>query len=311
MFNEAIDEVLNYLEAQKERGVKYVQVSPETLKSLLAEPETERQKSEAARSSSRPTARKSAESAPSFKASSFSAAAPLPPERIRKPENLNPYSGMDIEIKLGAPLSREEKLAKMAALREELPKCVLCPHLASSRRNVVFGTGDVDSPLLFIGEAPGADEDIEGEPFVGRAGQLLMKIIAAMGLSREKVFIANILKCRPDTPGQTSGNRPPTPQEMQTCYPWLVKQIEIIQPRVIVALGATAVNALLAQTLPISRMRGKFQPFHGMQVMPTFHPSYLLRYANAKVKRQVWEDMLQVMEFLGMEISEKQRGYFL
>lgn len=258
MFDEAISEVLNYLEAQKERGVKYVQVSPETLKSLLSGPETERQKPGAARSSSRPMARKSAGSAPSFDVSSFSAAAPLPSGRIQKPENLNPYSGMDIEIKLGAPLSREEKLAKMAALREELLKCEKCPHLASSRRNAVFGVGDVDSPLLFIGEAPGADEDIEGEPFVGRAGQLLMKIIGAMGLSREKVFIANILKCRPDTPGQSSGNRPPTPQEMQICYPWLVKQIEIIQPRVIVALGATAINALLAQTLPISRIRGKF-----------------------------------------------------
>lgn len=311
MFDEAIDEVLNYLEAQKERGVKYVQVSPETLKSLLAEPETERQRPGSARSSSRAMPRKSAESAPSFDVSSLSAAAPLPSGRIQKPENINPYSGMDIEIKLGAALTREEKLAKMAALREESLKCGKCTHLVSSRRNVVFGVGDVESPLLFIGEAPGADEDIEGEPFVGRAGQLLMKIIAAMGLSREKVFIANILKCRPDTPGQTSGNRPPTPQEMQTCYPWLVKQIEIIQPRVIVALGATAVNALLAQTVPISRIRGKFQPFHGMQVMPTFHPSYLLRYANATVKRQVWEDMLQVMEFLGMEISEKQRGYFL
>ncbi len=124
---------------------------------------------------------------------------------------------------------------------------------------------------MFIGEAPGADEDTLGEPFVGRAGQILTKIIVAMGLSREQVFIANILKCRPDTPGQTSGNRPPTPEEMKTCFPWLAKQIEIVQPKVIVALGATAVNGLLSQTTPISRLRGHFQPFHGIQVLSLIH----------------------------------------
>ena len=307
MFNEAIEDVLNYLEAQKERGVKYVQLSPETLNALFEEPSHQADRSLDTFSPRRQGGRGGL--APAFGTAPLNIPVPSPPARPRRAAN--PYSGMNIEIKLGTPLAREEKLEKMEALRQEVLSCAQCPHLSASRQHIVFGLGEVDSPLVIIGEATGADEDAQGVPFVGRAGQLLSKIITAMGLSREEVYIANILKCRPDTPGQSSGNRPPTPQEMAICYPWLVKQIEIIQPKVIVALGATAVNALLAQSQPISRIRGKFQPFHGMQVMPTFHPSYLLRYANAKVKRLVWEDMLQVMEFLELPISEKQRGYFL
>jgi DNA polymerase len=163
---------------------------------------------------------------------------------------------------------------------------------------------------MFVGEAPGADEDVKGEPFVGAAGQLLTRIIKAMGLSRETVYIANILKCRPDTPGQTSGNRKPTPEEMKTCLPYLLEQIRIIQPKVIVALGATAMEGLFGRPMPITRVRGHWQMFQGTPVMPTFHPSYLLRNQAPAVKRQVWEDMLQVLERLGLPISEKQRNYF-
>lgn len=191
--------------------------------------------------------------------------------------------------------------------------CVKCPNLASSRRNVVWGVGSIDASLMFIGEAPGAEEDEQGEPFVGRAGQLLTKIIQTMGLSRETVYIANILKCRPDTPGQNSGNRPPTPKESENCLPYLCAQIDLINPKAIVALGATAVNGLFGASsgLGITKMRGNWREYRGIPVMPTYHPSYLLRPNPKNVKREVWEDMLQVMERLGMQISEKQQGYFL
>ncbi len=176
---------------------------------------------------------------------------------------------------------------------------------------MVFGAGTVHSPLLFVGEAPGADEDVQGEPFVGKAGQLLTKIIQTMGLDRDRVYIANILKCRPDTPGQTAGNRKPTPVEMTTCLPYLLGQIRIIQPKVIVALGATAVEGLFGKCDGITRLRGTWLNFRGVPVMPTYHPAYLLRNQALLEKRRVWEDMLQVMERLGMPISERQRGFFL
>jgi DNA polymerase len=183
--------------------------------------------------------------------------------------------------------------------------------LADSRKTVVFGVGDIQSPLLFVGEAPGADEDAQGEPFVGKAGQLLTRMIQAMGLTRQSVYIANVLKCRPDTPGQPFGNRKPTPEEMRTCLPYLEAQIDIIRPKVIVALGATAVEGLLGKTVGITKLRGTFQSFRGTPVMPTYHPAYLLRNQSNAVKREVWEDLLQVMQRLEMPISEKQRNYFL
>jgi DNA polymerase len=188
--------------------------------------------------------------------------------------------------------------------------CEKCPHLVQARKNVVFGVGDVDSPVLFVGEAPGADEDAKGEPFVGAAGQLLSRIIKAMGFSRETVYIANVLKCRPDTPGQSSGNRKPEPEEMQTCLPYLLEQIRIIQPKVIVALGATAMEGLFGKPVAISKLRGSWQSFEQIPVMPTFHPSYLLRNQSPAVKRLVWEDMLKVLEALNAPITEKQQNYF-
>lgn len=199
----------------------------------------------------------------------------------------------------------------MAELRSRVLPCMKCPNLASSRTQVVFGVGDIHAPLMFVGEAPGADEDEQGEPFIGKAGQLLTKIIQAMGLSRETVYIANILKCRPDTPGQTAGNRKPTPAEMDTCKPYLLEQIRIIQPRAIVALGATATDGLLGKSEGITKLRGRWQEFHGTPLMPTYHPAYLLRNQALSEKRKVWEDMLLVMEKLAMPISEKQHAYFL
>jgi uracil-DNA glycosylase family 4 len=163
---------------------------------------------------------------------------------------------------------------------------------------------------MFVGEAPGADEDVQGEPFVGRAGQLLTKIIEAMGFRREDVYIANVLKCRPDMPGGASGNRKPTAEEMQTCLPWLEKQIDLIKPRVMVALGATALEGLLGATTAVSKVRGRWLDFRGIPVMATYHPAYLLRNQSITEKRKVWEDMLQVLERLGKPISERQRRFF-
>jgi uracil-DNA glycosylase len=181
-----------------------------------------------------------------------------------------------------------------AGLREATLACVRCPHLARSRTQVVFGVGNPHAELMFVGEAPGADEDAQGEPFVGRAGQLLTKIIEAMGFRREDVYIANVLKCRPDMPPGVSGNRKPTPDEMKTCLPWLEKQIELIKPRVMVALGATALEGLLGATTAVSKVRGRWLDFHGIPIMATYHPAYLL----------------QVLERLGKPISERQQRFF-
>lgn len=204
--------------------------------------------------------------------------------------------------------SKAEQLRHLAA---RASACLKCPHLVARRHNVVFGVGSPDAKLMFVGEAPGEDEDLQGEPFVGKAGQLLTKMIAAMGLSREQVYIGNIVKCRPDMPVGTSGNRKPTKQEMETCVPYLRAQIEVIKPTVLVGLGATAIEGLLGPVGTIGSLRGKFLEYRGTALMPTYHPSYLLRNQSNTEKRKVWEDLLKVMERLEMPITEKQRNFFL
>jgi uracil-DNA glycosylase family 4 len=199
----------------------------------------------------------------------------------------------------------------LTAVRERVAACTKCAHLASSRTQTVFGVGNPDADLMFIGEAPGADEDQQGEPFVGRAGQLLTRILKAMNFAREDVYIANILKCRPDMPSGSFGNRPPTPTEMQTCRPYLVEQIDIIQPSVLVALGAVAVEGLLGTRTTMRELRGRWHTYNSIPLMITYHPAYLLRNQAPSEKRKVWEDMLQVLERLERPISERQRNYFL
>jgi uracil-DNA glycosylase family 4 len=211
------------------------------------------------------------------------------------------------ETKVAEP----SKINRLDAIRARVSVCTKCPHLASSRTQTVFGVGNPDAEIMFVGEAPGADEDAQGEPFVGRAGQLLTKIIKAMGLAREDVYIANILKCRPDMPPGSFGNRVPTPVEMQTCRPYLLEQIGVIQPKVIVALGAVAVEGLLGTRGTMRELRGRWSNFNGTPLMITYHPAYLLRNQSPSEKRKVWEDMLQVLERLEKAISEKQRSYFL
>jgi len=181
----------------------------------------------------------------------------------------------------------------LLAFREEVLPCVKCSHLAKTRKHVVFGAGNPHAALVFVGEAPGAEEDRQGLPFVGDAGQLLTKIIQAMGLRREDVFICNVLKCRPP------GNRNPLPDEIQNCEPYLIRQLEIINPRVICALGNFAAQTLLRTDRSISSLRGSFHDYHGIKVMPTYHPAYLLR--NPKDKIKVWQDMQLVMTELGLK----------
>jgi uracil-DNA glycosylase len=171
----------------------------------------------------------------------------------------------------------------LAAIRADIGDCTRCKLHTLGRRQIVFGVGNPNADLMFVGEAPGADEDIQGEPFVGRAGQLLTKIIEAIGLKREDVYIANVIKCRPPQ------NRNPEQDEVDTCEPFLFRQIDVIKPKVIVALGTFAARALLRTLDPISRLRGRVYDYRGAKLIPTFHPAYLLR--NPASKREVWDDM--------------------
>jgi uracil-DNA glycosylase len=205
----------------------------------------------------------------------------------------------------------EDGEQRIATLREKVLVCTKCPQLAAFRHTVVFGVGNPSADLMFVGEAPGADEDLRGEPFVGRAGELLTRIIETMGFKRNDVYIANVLKCRPDMPKGSSGNRQPTPEEMQTCLPYLRAQIEIIQPKVMVALGGVAMRGLFGTSDPMKSLRGRWHSFGDIPVMATFHPSYLLRNQALSEKRKVWEDMLQVLERLQEPITERQRNFFL
>jgi uracil-DNA glycosylase len=297
-FEQLLDATVAHVQNLKEQGVRHLAVAPETLAALAS----------AAPVPLRP------QSVPP------SASAPLVPVRAPSPENPIPFPTRLAAAPPAPPvppaaprvtLDPQAKAVAIHELRERASTCIKCANLASTRTTVVFGVGDIHASLMFVGEAPGADEDLQGEPFVGAAGQLLTRILQTMGLSRETVYIANILKCRPDTPDKTSGNRKPTTAEMQTCLPYLHEQIDLIQPRVLVALGATAVEGLLGKTEGITRLRGKWQTYRGIPLMPTFHPSYLLRTQALGDKRKVWEDMLAAMEHLGLPISEKQRGYFL
>ena len=201
---------------------------------------------------------------------------------------------------------------RMAWLQDKVENCPTCNEHLSSFGKVVFGIGNPNADIFFCGEAPGADEEKAGEPFVGPAGQLLTKIIQAMGLQRSDVYIGNILKWRPEH-DKPYGNRPPTIEEMNFCLPYLKAQIEIVQPKVIVALGNTAVTGLLGPDpkRKLSQIRGQWHTFGTTPLMITFHPSYLLRNGTMSTKRKVWEDMLKVMEQTGMEISDRQRGFFL
>ena len=195
-----------------------------------------------------------------------------------------------------APAAREKRLIELRQLEKRVAGCSRCPELAATRTQTVFGTGPIDIDICFVGEAPGADEDRRGEPFVGVAGQLLTRIITAMGMRREDVYICNILKCRPP------GNRQPKPDECRNCREYLDQQLELLRPKIICALGVTAAQNLLGTSLSIGRLRGKFHEYRGIPVICTYHPASLLPSRSPEKKKDVWEDMKILLNRLGKPI---------
>lgn len=204
---------------------------------------------------------------------------------------LAPGVPSDEPLVVPPPTAGATSIETLEALRDDVgPLCTRCKLAGLGRRQVVFGVGNPSADLMFVGEAPGADEDVQGEPFVGRAGQLLTKMIEAMGLTREVVYIANVIKCRPPA------NRNPDPDEVETCEPFLLRQIDIVQPKVVVALGKFAAQTLLRTDTPITRLRGQVHQLRGVHLVPTFHPAYLLRSPDKK--RDAWDDLKRVMALL-------------
>lgn len=215
--------------------------------------------------------------------------------------SVNPLQASTASLPAEVPgsntLGYEGRIKALELLRGEVSKCVACSALAKTRKQTVFGVGKVDPEICFVGEAPGATEDEVGEPFVGEAGQLLNKILVACGMTREDVYICNIIRCRPP------GNRLPLPDEAANCRKFLEAQLGYVHPRVIVCLGACAAQNLLDTKTPISKMRGSMHDWRGIPVMCTFHPAYLLR--NPEKKKDVWDDMKGLMGFLGRKIPGK------
>lgn len=317
-YSQLLDATLRHLADLEAAGAKWVEVHPETLAALRS-PVGRKNASIAASASAGRVGVIPTPPSPSTSASPV--AVPVRPAISLPSANPDVTAGVVSPAGIvggpdSPPRSAEDKAVAMQAIQDRALVCQKCPHLVRSRTQVVFGVGSLEAELMFVGEAPGADEDRQGEPFVGPAGQLLTRIIQAMGFARESVYIANILKCRPDTPGAKWGNRAPRPDEMDMCKPYLLSQIEIIRPRVLVALGGTSVLGLLGLTSTMGSVRGRWHDLRGIPVMPTYHPSYLLRSEDAadkgfSEKRKTWEDMLKVLEKLERPITPKMRGYFL
>jgi len=224
-----------------------------------------------------------------------------PAQTIGPAQPLERIAEINVAPLMGEPLSRQEKVDRLARLdAAEVKICTLC-RLCETRTNTVFGEGDPEAKIFFIGEGPGENEDLHGRPFVGRAGDLLNKMIAGMGLRREQVFIANIVKCRPP------GNRVPAPDEVATCTPYLVRQLEIIRPRVIVTLGLPAAKYMLESRSTMGKLRGQWHNWRGIKLMPTFHPAYLLRSYTEENRGAVWSDLKQVMAEVGLPIPARTR----
>ncbi|MGA2442380.1 MAG: uracil-DNA glycosylase [Tepidisphaeraceae bacterium] len=225
-----------------------------------------------------------------------------PPQPASAAQLFAPNGEADFAPMMGESLSREEKIAKLAQMDAgEVKSCTRC-RLCETRKNTVFGEGDPDAKIFFIGEGPGETEDLQGRPFVGRAGELLNKMIAGMGLRRQQVFIANIVKCRPPD------NRVPAPDEVETCTPYLVRQLEIIRPKVIVTLGLPSAKYMLNSRLSMGKMRGQWYNWRGIKLMPTFHPAFLLRSYTEENRAAVWSDLKQVMAEVGLPIPSRASG---
>ncbi len=308
-FSTALQAILDELKQLKAEGVEVVHLEDSTLSGLRTAVEAMESKD-----SSEPLAE-----SPACTSAAPPAEQPMPPAgRLVQTEAVEtPATPSDVEARgnLVPPvvdLPEGNKKGQWEWLREKVLSCETCTANRNPDRQIVFGVGNLDADIFFCGEAPGEEEELQGEPFVGPAGQKLNGIIRGMGLSREDVYIGNIMNWRPNT-GIGSGNRPPSPLEMDFCFPYLRAQVSIVQPRVIVALGNTAIRAMLGhdQSLRVGRIHGNWYEFEGIPMMPTFHPSYILRNESMQTKRLVWEDLLAVMERLEMPISEKQQNFFL
>ena len=291
-----IGEELRLLRAE---GLESISLTDETLRILERQPQPRRTQPAAAEPSNQPQEK--------IEVPQIKPEAPRPSSAAKKSKvDSSLANPPKIELPEG---SKEEK---WKWLRDRVLNCEVCQKHLNPEKQIVFGVGNLDADIFFCGEAPGADEETKGEPFVGKAGELLTGMIKAMGLKREEVYIGNIMNWRPQT-GNSFGNRPPTDDEMAFCLPYLKAQIEVIQPKVIVAMGGTAAKGLLGTETKgqMGRLRGKWYEFSKTPMMITYHPSYLLHQESVASKRKVWEDLLAVMEHLEMEISEKQRNFFL
>lgn len=251
-------------------------------------------------------AQRSAAPLPSAETGPGSAAAPRPTEtpppvadKVAKEPQPTPVPSTEMEVTMPVrrTASRQDRAARLEVIAKHVATCRRCRELATTRTQTVFGVGNPQPRLVFLGEAPGADEDQQGEPFVGRAGQLLNKILEACGMQREDVYILNILKCRPP------GNRNPSPEEAGNCREYLLAQLEVLQPEFICCLGTIAAQNLLETTTPIGQLRGRIHHFGSIQVVATYHPAYLLR--NPSAKRATWDDMKMLLGAMGLPVPEK------
>jgi uracil-DNA glycosylase family 4 len=240
-----------------------------------------------------------------------------PPPVIRSPIAAAKTTSSPIPAPPTVALPVGDKQTRWDALLALVQNDPVCRAHVRPGKKVVLGVGNLDAKIMFVGEAPGAEEEIQGEPFVGPAGQLLTKMIQGMGLKRSDVYIGNIMNWRPELPtsgnGEQYGNRPPTEEEMRYCLPYLRAQIEVVAPDMLVALGSTAAQGLLGfgTFKALGEVRGRWREFAGKPLMVTYHPSYILRNQSNRSKRMIWEDLLKVMERAALPISDKQRGFFL
>lgn len=243
-------------------------------------------------------ARSRAKEAPSV------AVTPAPPPVVLAPERRIVEPAPEVlPAPPRVPVSSEQRRKQLDVLATEVEGCTRCP-LHATRNRTAFGRGHPDAPIVFVGEGPGTQEDLEGSPFVGPAGQLLDRMIAAMGLGADDVYIMNVVKCRPSEAGNPQKDRKPEPDEMAACRPFFDRQLDLLEPKVMVALGGTAVQALTGATAGITRVRGTWRLYKGrIPLMPTFHPAYLLR--SPEKKREVWEDLKQVLQRLGRELPKR------
>lgn len=223
------------------------------------------------------------------------AAVTIPDETMPKKQPAIPPSEIGLREAVAVPAA--DRIAALQVIREEIGDCKRCPLAFAGRHTIVFGEGDPNTRLMFVGEGPGADEDMQGRPFVGRAGQLLNNMIAAMGLKREEVYIANIVKCRPPQ------NRTPEPVEANTCSQFLFQQIDVIRPEILVALGSTAATYLLGGKASLSSLRGRIHQAHGSKLIVTYHPAYLLR--DPRQKKEAWADLQIAMAELGLKVPKR------